>query len=308
MTSDRTVSRLARILALIPYVLERGSVEVDEIIEKFGYTPEQLSRDLDTVFVCGLPGYGPGDLMEAYISDHEVIVDAADYFSRAPRLTSTEALGLLSSGLTALGMGEESAALESAVAKLAKALMPDADAVTIDVLDDTANVGLLRKASVNRQVVSITYRSIAKEETTDRQIEPWAVAHTLGNWYVVGHCRLVDDERTFRIDRIRRIEVLDEQFDRPVGTTDPVIGYSPSDGDISCLIDLTDRALWVTDYYPVEVVEERDDGSTVRFWSSDPELAARLLIRLGDTGRLVEGEEVRSRLVALGESLLTRYS
>src|SRR5690606_20181245 len=100
----------------------------------------QLSRDLDTVFVCGLPGYGPGDLMEAYISDDEVIVDAADYFKRAPRLTSTEALGLLSAGLTVLGMGEEVPALESAVKKLGKALMPDAGAITIDVLDETQNV------------------------------------------------------------------------------------------------------------------------------------------------------------------------
>ena len=308
MTADRTVSRLARILALIPYVLERGAVDVDEVLEKFGYTADQLSRDLDTVFVCGLPGYGPGDLMEAYISDDEVVVDAADYFSRAPRLTSTEALGLLSAGLTVVGMGEEVPALNSAVKKLGKALMPDAEAITIDVLDETANVGVLRRAATENRVVRITYRSIGKEETTDRDIEPWAVAHTLGNWYVIGHCRLVDNERTFRVDRIRTLEVLDEVFDPPEGQIEPTIGYSPSDNDVSCLIDLTPAASWVTEYYPVEVVKELKGRTRIRFWSPDPEPAARLLIRLGDTARLVEGPEVKDRLSVLGQSLLQRYS
>ncbi len=307
MTSDRTVSRLALILGMIPHVLERGSVEVDEIMEKFGYNAAQLSRDLDTVFVCGLPGYGPGDLMEAYISDDEVIVDAADYFKRAPRLTSTEALGLLSAGLTVLGMGEEVPALESAVKKLGKALMPDAGAITIDVLDETQNVKTLRQAAAENRVVRITYRSIGKEETTEREIEPWAVAHTLGNWYVIGHCRLVDDERTFRVDRIRDLEVLDETFQPPDRKVEPTIGYSPSDGDVSCLIDLNPQAAWVMEYYPVEVVKKLKDRTRIRFWAPDPEVAARLLIRLGDTATLVEGDEVRRRLQDLGEALLERY-
>ena len=56
MTSSRTVSRLSRILALIPYVLEKQSAEIGEILDRFDYSEEQLTRDLNTVFVCGLPG------------------------------------------------------------------------------------------------------------------------------------------------------------------------------------------------------------------------------------------------------------
>lgn len=307
MTADRTVARLSRILALIPYVLERGSVDVDEVLEKFNYTPAQLSKDLDTVFVCGLPGYGPGDLMEAYISDEEVIVDAADYFSRAPRLTSTEALGLLSSALTVLSMGEEVPALDSAVRKLGRALMPDADAITIDVVDESSNVGRLRKAAAEHRAVAITYRSTSKEVTTERVIEPWVVSHTRGNWYVIGHCRMVGEERTFRIDRIRELVVTEEAFDPPSHQVTPTVGYSPSDGDVSCVIGLRPSANWVVEYYPVEVIDRGPDETLVRFWSSDPELAARLLIRLGDRARLVEGVEVRQRLVDLGTRLVAQY-
>ena len=60
--SDRTASRLTRILAMLPWVIDNPGVHVDAVCERFGYTRKELIKDLDLVFVCGLPGYGPGDL------------------------------------------------------------------------------------------------------------------------------------------------------------------------------------------------------------------------------------------------------
>jgi predicted DNA-binding transcriptional regulator YafY len=302
------VSRLSRILALIPYVLERESAGVSEILERFGYSKDQLTRDLNTVFVCGLPGYGPGDLMEAYIDEDEVIIDAADYFTRAPRLTPTESLGLLVAGLTVIGMGEGTPALQSAVGKLTRVVIPDADsALSVDLLDETANVRSLRDAAANTRVVRITYRSVGKEETTQRDIEPWSVFATLGRWYVMGYCRLVDDERTFRVDRIKTLEVLDHEFTRPQDLPEPGVGYTASDTDVTCTIDLLSQAKWVLEYYPVEVLEYSDDVVRIRFAAPDAEVPARLLLRLGKTASLVEGAEVRERLQLLGAQLIEMY-
>lgn len=308
MTSRRTVSRISRILALIPYVLDRSTVDVDDVIDRFGYTRDQLTKDLNTIFVCGLPGYGPGDLMEAYMDEDEVVIDAAEFFGKAPRLTPAEALGLLAAGMTLIGSGEASPELESAVRKLTKAVMPDADTtLTVDVIDESKNVGTLRDAAANSKVAHITYRSVAKEETTERDIEPWSVFATLGRWYVLGHCRLVDDQRTFRIDRIKELEVLDETFERPAKVPEPGVGYVPREGDITCTIDLNPAARWVLEYYPVEVISE-DEGSTrIRFSSPDTEIPARLLLRLGTDARLVEGDEVEARVSEIGESLLATY-
>lgn len=307
MTSERTVSRISRILALIPYVLDKSAVDVEEIMDRFGYTREQLSRDLDTIFVCGLPGYGPGDLMEAYVDEDEVVIDAADFFAKAPRLTPTEALGLLAAGMTVIGTGAASPALESAVRKLTEAIMPDAtSSLSVDVVDESQHLGRLREAAAEQKVVRITYRSVAKEETTERDIEPWSVFASLGRWYVIGHCRLVDDQRTFRVDRIKEMAVSDETFERPSKVPEPGVGYAPSEGDVSCVIDLEPAARWVLDYYPVEVMEE-DETTRIRFHSPDVEVPARLLLRLGSDARLVEGDEVASRVVEIGENLLSRY-
>jgi len=308
MTSSRTVSRLSRILALIPYVLDREAADVSEIMERFGYTEEQLTRDLNTIFVCGLPGYGPGDLMEAYIDEEEVIIDAADFFSKAPRLTPFEALGLLASGMTVVGSGEGSPALESAVRKLSKVVMPDADTtLTVDVLDQSRHVGTLRDAAADHNVVHIVYRSVGKEETTERDIEPWSVFATLGRWYVHGFCRLVDGSRTFRVDRIRALDILDETFERPEEVPTPGVGYSPSSDDVTCVIDLDAGARWVLEYYPVEVVQESATTTRIRFHSPDAEVPARLLLRLGAHARLVEGAEVRLRIGEIGAGLLAKY-
>lgn len=308
MTSSRTISRLSRILALIPYVLERGSVDLDDIVDRFGYSRDQLTRDLNTVFVCGLPGYGPGDLMEAYIDEDEVVIDAADYFTRAPRLTPTEALSLLASGLALIGMGEEAPALRSAVGKLVSVVMPDADSsLAVDVLDESAYVGALKQSAAEGRVVLITYRSLGKEETTEREIEPWTVFTTLGRWYVTGYCRLVDDERTFRVDRIKTLVMLDETFERPATVPEAGVGYQPSEGDVVCTIDLSPKARWVLEYYPVEIVKETAGRTRIRFSSPDAEVPARLLLRLGADATLVQGDAVAARVRDLGSHLLDTY-
>jgi proteasome accessory factor C len=308
MTSDRTASRLSRILALIPFVLAKDGAKVSEILERFGYTEAELTRDLNTVFFCGLPGYTPGDLMEAYIDGDEVIIDAADYFARAPRLTSMEALGLIAAGMAILGSGQGSPELGKAVDKLTRALLPDAgSAIDVDVSGDSENLAALKSAATERRVVRITYRSLTHEEETVRDIEPWAVVTTLGNWYVRGHCRMVDAERVFRVDRIRHMEVLSEEFERPEDLTDPGIGYTPSDDDIAARIKLSPGARWVLDYYPVDVLKETKTGIEIRFTSPDAEIPARLLLRLGPDARLLEGEQVRERLASIAGTLRGRY-
>jgi proteasome accessory factor C len=308
VTSARTVDRLSRILALIPYVLEGGGADLQDVLERFGYTEAQLARDLNTVFVCGLPGYGPGDLMEAYIDEDEVIIDAAEYFTRAPRLTPSETLGLLAAGMTAMEMGVDSPALASAVKKLSDVVVPDAEqTLSVSVGERTGQAATLKEAANSHRVVQITYRSVGREETTSREIEPWAVFTTLGRWYVTGHCRLVADQRTFRIDRIRDLDVLDETFAPPRDLPEPTVGYTPSPEDVSCVIDLQPAARWVLDYYPVEVIRESSKATRIRFSSPNAEVPARLLLRLGADARLVEGPEVAARTREIGEALLAKY-
>lgn len=306
----RTATHLTRILALIPWVIAHPGSTVDDVCERFGYkSPRDLLRDLDLVFVCGLPGYGPGDLMVAYVDGDEVVVDMADYFAAAPNLTPAESLELLAAGMTVLAAGQGSDELSSAVDKLGRALLPNADdmlVVDMDAEPDLART--LREAAGAGRVVKIEYTGLARGEETVREIEPWMVYASMGNWYVWGRCRLAEGERVFRLDRIRRADVRDEAFALPSPRPQPPAGYVATPDDVVATIELRRGALWVLDYYHLEIVDRDGDRALVRFSTYEPTVAAQLLLRLGPHASLIDGPEVAEALATLRTNLLTRYA
>lgn len=304
--SDRTARRLGRILSMVPWVIANPGTTVEEVCERFGYSKRELMSDLDLVFVCGLPGYGPGDLMVAYIDDDEVVVDMADYFARPFRLNPAEALSLLAAGMALTSTGQAPPALERAVAKLAAVVAPDVDeALVVDLAGAEPDLlDTLRRGAAEHRVVEIVYTALSSGETKGRRIEPWAVFSALGNWYVSAHCRSAGAERVFRVDRIRSAELTGDSFVPPEEPPLPEVRYTPSEDDVRATIRLGPRARWVGEYYPVEVL---DDEGLVVFSASDPAVAARLLLRLGPDAELVEGDEVGKALVATRAAILARY-
>lgn len=307
MSSPRTAERLTRILSMLPWVIANPGATVEEVCQRFGYTRDDLLKDLNLVFVCGLPGYGPGDLMDAFVDEDEVIVDLADYFSRPVRLTAAEALMLLASGLAVMSSGAAPPALASAVTKLQRVVVPDEGAVEVDLAAEPEALGLFRRAAADGEVVAITYTAIGSGETTKREIEPWAVSATLGNWYVTGHCRLAGAERVFRVDRVRAARSTGERFTPPDVPPTAEIRYTPGVDDVTVRLDLAPEAAWVADYYPVSVVSEENGRKVVDFSSGDAAMPARLVLRLGEAGSIVEGPEVAEAARDLRDRILARY-
>ncbi len=309
MTSARTATRLTRILAMLPWVIANPGATADEVCARFGYDDRgELVEDLNMVFVCGLPGYGPGELMDAYLDEDEVVVDMADYFARSPRLSPAEALALLAAGMALLSAGHGPPALRSGVEKLQRALVPDAgDTLVVDIAEEPGLVGVVRDAAAAGRVVHIAYTSLRTGQTTEREIEPWAVFSTLGNWYVTAHCRLAGGERAFRVDLIREATLTGDSFERPAQAPPPEIRYTPAPDDLQATIRLGPRARWVAEYYPVEVVDDDGEQITVVFRASDPAVAGRLLLRLGADAELVDGAEAGAALAELRRAILARY-
>lgn len=307
-SSARTAGKLSRILAMLPWVIAHQGASVDEVCERFGYTRAELLSDLDLVFVCGLPGYGPGDLMVAYVEGDQVVVDMADYFAEAPRLTPAEALALLSAGLAMVGSGQGSEALDRAVRKLNRVLVPEGEELlSVDLDAEPELVTELRRAAAEGRVVTVEYVSLGRKRRTVREVEPWTIFSSLGNWYLSGHDRLTGEERIFRVDRIKSLEVSTETFEVPSDLPEPDVRYTPSEEDVHCVLELGEGARWVVEYYPVEILGEDGEVLRVRFSSPDPSVPAGLLLRLGGEATLVEGEEVAQSLARLKEEVLARY-
>ena len=307
MSAPRTARRLNRLLAALPWMIANPGASVDEVVKRFDYDRTELAKDLATVFVCGLPGYGPGDLMVAYIDEDEVVVEMADYFARPVRLTPVEALGLLAAGRALQSSGQGSPELDSAVDKLQRVVLPDAEEAVAIELPEPPLVIELRDAAAQGLVTHIEHASVATGEVTNRDIEPWTVFSTLGNWYVSGWCRMKDGERVFRIDRIRTAEPTGETFEPSDEQPAHEVRYTPNEDDTQVTIRLSENAAWVAEHYPVEVFEEDNGAKTIRMSVSDPAVAARLLVRLGDSAELIEGEAVAEAVEDLRARILERY-
>lgn len=309
MSSERTARRLSRILAVLPYVIGNDGAEIDDLVERFGYKDRSdLVKDLHLVFVTGLPGYGPGDLIDVDMYDDEVYVDAAEYFARPFKLTPAEGLGLLAAGLTLLESDQAPASLRTAVDKLMGVLGTEAlDTVSFDVPTPPI-VATLRQAILDRQVMRITYVSIASNERSTRDVEGADVSFNLGNWYLTGHCRKAGDKRTFRVDRIEDVEMLDEIYEPGSGEPLGPVVYTPSESDHVVEFTVTPAARWVGEYYPVDTEPAEGGSLRIRMSVADPAVAARLLIQLGRDASEVSGDAVMSEMESLRRRIRTRYA
>jgi proteasome accessory factor C len=293
---------------VLPYVIEHPGATVDDLAARFGYdTKQDLVKDLHLVFVTGLPGYGPGDLIDVDILEDEVWVDAADYFANPVPLTAPEALGLLAAGMTLLESDHAPPALRSAVDKLVTVIGADAaDVVAFDVPTPPV-VSVLSDAIDARHPVRITYVGLASNRRTERVVEGASISFSLGNWYLTGYCRSAQDDRVFRVDRIVEAEPLDEEYDRPEPPAPGPIRYQPSESDERVRFTVAPSARWVSEYYPVEAEELGDGRLRIAMSVADPLVAARLLLALGDQVGDVEGDTVIAAREDLRRRIVARY-
>ncbi|MFN2614073.1 MAG: helix-turn-helix transcriptional regulator [Actinomycetota bacterium] len=322
MPLARSADRLRRILVLVPWVMANKGCSVDDVCARFGMTRDELSGDLELLFMCGLPPFGPGDLMEAYIDGDEVVIRFADYLAKPPRLTRTEAIGLLVMGRALLNMPglEEADSLRRALDKLSDAISPrDAQSATdaagrIDVelsTTGTERLGDVRRAIDDRARLRIAYYSAGRAEMSEREIDPLLAFNAQGYWYVVAYDHASSEQRLFRIDRIRDITATGETFGpRTPMAIRPGL-FTPSPRDLHVEIEITPGASWIREVVPIE------EGSTrTRLHIRTPHLAwlVRLLLSAGPAARAVSPPELvdavtdaaRRALLPYGEGKPTR--
>ncbi len=322
---DRTVSgaadRLSRLLALVPYLLARPGARVEDVAAAFGVDQSKLVDDLQLLFVCGLPGHLPDDLIEASFDGGVIHLGNADTIARPLRLSSDEALALLI-GLRTLadspylaGMEPDSReALDRAAAKLERAAgdagAPN-DVVTVAMADQSSVLPLIRDALARGRRLHLSYYVARRDETTERDVDPLRVDVVDGHTYLQAWCRLVEDVRIFRLDRMVGVEVLETPSAPPPDAAVRNLAegvFAPSADDLLVTLDLEPSARWVADYYAAEAVTERGDGR-LRVSLRTPDLGwvTRLVLRLGGEAAVVEPAAL-SRQVATEVAMATRVT
>jgi predicted DNA-binding transcriptional regulator YafY len=300
--------RLRRVLAMVPWIAARDGPRIAEVCARFGCTEAELLEDLDLLFLCGLHPYTPDALIDVDVDGDRVWIRYADYFSRPLRLTAAEGMALVAAGNAVLATpgADPAGPLARGLAKVGKVLGPAAPAVDVTLGDaPPAILDVLRTANREHRQVDIEYYAFGRDEWSRRKVDPYAVFSAAGQWYLSAYCHAVDDERLFRVDRVRDAVVLDTFFEPPASMPDFTV-YEPRPEDPRVVLELDDSARWVAEQYPVEDARDLAGGGLrVRLAVSERAWLERLLLRLGPRARVVEGDAGAGQAAAC--RLLARY-
>lgn len=74
----------------------------------------------------------------------------------------------------------------------------------------------LEQAIRDGRTVHIVYRKANAERPDEREVDPYGLAYDRNEWYVVAYCHRSQAERTFRVDRIERLESTEKLFEKPL--------------------------------------------------------------------------------------------
>jgi proteasome accessory factor C len=288
---------------------------VEEAAADLGVTERQLREDLELLWVCGLPGYGPGDLIDMAFDGDRVTITYDAGIDRPLRLTPDEALALV----VALRMLAETPgtgnrdAIERALAKIESAAGDLVGApVAVRLPGNADRLDHIRGAVERRRALRITYYTPTRDETTERVVDPIRVFMVSGRAYLEAWCRRAEATRLFRVDRIDALTELDEPAATPARAQlhDVSAGVFQPSPDLPLVTLRVGRAgRWITEYYPCEEVRRGDgDEWLVSLRVTDLGWARRLLLGLGPDVTVVAPPELVEQVRAQAAAALDAYA
>ncbi|MFE2035792.1 helix-turn-helix transcriptional regulator [Streptomyces scopuliridis] len=306
------IDQTRRMLSLVTYLRERPGAHVSDVARAFGITEDELISDLDVLPMCGTSFRG-GDLLDIDTDGDRIWWHNPDDVAEPLRLAADEATALLVAAravatLPGLREGDRQALLR-ATAKLEAAAGEVAGAssrLSVTFESEGGVFAEVDRAISERRRLWLRYYSPARDELTEREVDPirlFAVGHT----YMEAWCRLSEARRTFRLDRVAEIKLLDAPAAPPeLELRDLSEGLvQPSAEDPEVVIEVGPGGRWVAEYYPHDsAVELPDGGLRITLRTPAPASLRRLALRLGGDGRIVSPPELAdSARLAAGEAL-----
>jgi predicted DNA-binding transcriptional regulator YafY len=307
----------ARLLELLELLQAQPLLTGRDIADRLGVDRRTARRYIAALQDLGIPiegqrGVGGGyrirpgfRLPPLMLTDDEAVVVA---------------LGTLAAGR--LGLTGSAESVDGALAKIHRVL-PDALRRRVEALEETLDftssarqgapvkgetVLVLADAIRRRRRLRMTYRAFSGEQTR-RELSPHGLVVHSGRWYLAGDDHLREDLRTFRVDRMLRLRVLDGAADNPPDGFDAVAYVStslarvPWGWDVEVTLDLPlEEAVRRVPATLAELVDE--EGTTVlRMRADSLDWAANVLARLGCLFSIRKPEELRTSIRALADRL-----
>ncbi len=311
------MNRTDRLMGILLEFQAHGERRAEDLARVFEVSVRTVYRDVEALCEAGVPVVAtPGKgyrLLEGY-------------FLPPLSFTATEAALLLLGGEFLRARLDPELRVEAATAlkKLAGVLPQEKRADAARWLQELRFPGfgeraarpsqaLLRRAIRERRVVRLLYHAYLRAAPETRDVEPVSLVYVGGAWHMAGWCRLRRAPRFFRLDRIDRLEVLEERFVR--GERHAAVGPEPG----SALTRFPEArvrfdpavARWAHERQPYLFLREERDaaGEPVFVYAlRDERELLGWLLQWGASVEVLEPLALRERLAGEARALLARYA
>jgi predicted DNA-binding transcriptional regulator YafY len=151
----------------------------------------------------------------------------------------------------------------------------------------------------SRRKLRLTYRGGAKTEASERTVQPYSLVVASGSWYVLSWCEVAEAIRSFRLDRIERVEPLEESYEIPATFS---VGDHLNDRKVLRVgeprrmrVRYSSRiARWIAEREGLEV--DADGSLTMEHPLTDVQWGVRHVLQYGPDAEVLGPAEVRAEL------------
>lgn len=307
------MNRIDRLLALILYLQSRRTCTAEAMAEHFGLSVRTIYRDIAALGEAGVPilaeagvGYS---LMKGYL------LPPVNFSEQEAYALSTGVM--LAQRMTTQSYNEK---MQSALDKI-KAVLPNEAKHRLDLLakgmatpqtthPQQADLSVLQQAIARQQLLSFDYQS-ATNTPSRRDVEAAGLVFYLGRWHLIAWCRLRQDYRDFRTDRMHNLQLQAEKFKaRTDFNAKDFLQHSTPAAELTAQIlfthataDRARREWWQG------ITEERSSptGIEMMMSCSDWTAIASWLLSVGTSAVVLAPEQLKQEMRRQSQAILDLY-
>ena len=206
-SQSNPVEKASRLLDLVPYISTHQGIALSDLAAEFNLSESELLSDLNTLWMCGLPGYTPLELIDLEFESGYVSIRNAEVLQRVRLLTKQE-LVIILLGLDILGssLNPDRKDLGEAINKLIfKIKSIVGDIATANPIVDSTHRAAITQAIQSRRDLEIKYHSTIRDLVSDRLITPLEISLDYGFEVLHAYCHTAEGFRTFRLDNMQSV-------------------------------------------------------------------------------------------------------
>ena len=248
--SSTPVEKAARLLDLVPFISSHQGISLVDLAEQFKISQSELLSDLNTLWMCGLPGYTPLELIDLEFESGFVSIRNAEILQNV-RTLSKEELVILAIGLDLIStaLDEARPELEENLRSLQEKIrLLIGEIVTVEPTVNSSHRAVILQALESRRDLQIRYHSLIRDSISERQITPIEMSFDHGYEVVRAYCHSAKAFRSFRLDNVKAIDLCAPSFE--------VQTYSESD-PYSIELRVTDRLRSVMERFRISFDQNR---------------------------------------------------